>query len=147
MLTQTGVKAALPKSKPYKLADFAGLHLLVRPNGSRLWRFRYQFDGREKLISFGPYPQVSLAAARIQRDHVRAQLRSGIDPMHARRRQVERDRARRAARDFRLVLTDSGELTVSTRYLSMRLTAKHTAALRAFLIAASEPSGASNASE
>ena len=49
---------ATKRSKDYKLADGEGLYLLVHPNGSKLWRFKYRFDGKEKLLSFGAYPDV-----------------------------------------------------------------------------------------
>ncbi|AOH84091.1 hypothetical protein AWL63_09060 [Sphingomonas panacis] len=49
---------ATERAKDYKLADGEGLYLLVRPNGSKLWRFKYRFDGKEKLLSFGAYPDV-----------------------------------------------------------------------------------------
>ena len=80
MLTEHAVGNSKPKPKPYKLADFAGLYLLVQPNGSKWWRLKYRLQGVEKCISLGIHPGVSLALARQRRDHVRAQLRSGVDP-------------------------------------------------------------------
>lgn len=55
---------AVPADKPYKLADGGGLFLLVQPNGSKLWRMKYRFAGKERLLSFGAYPAISLSAAR-----------------------------------------------------------------------------------
>ena len=60
-LTQLMIIKAAPKPKPYKLADGAGLHLLVTPKGSKLWRYRYHFGGRENMLTFGPFPVTSLA--------------------------------------------------------------------------------------
>jgi integrase len=80
MLTAATIKAARPTEKPYKLADGDGLALLVKPNGARLWRFRYFWHGAERMISLGAYPAVSLALARDKRDEARKQLVTGIDP-------------------------------------------------------------------
>ncbi|GFE94894.1 tyrosine-type recombinase/integrase [Acetobacter persici] len=80
MLTDTAIRKAKPRDKQYKLYDERGLHLLVRPNGSRLWHYRYMFEGKEKTLSIGPYPEVSLAEARSARDSARADLRAGLNP-------------------------------------------------------------------
>ncbi len=63
-LTDTAIKRSRPSEKPYKLADGKGLYLLVNPTGSKLWRWKYRHDGKEKLMPFGAYPDVSLADAR-----------------------------------------------------------------------------------
>lgn len=55
-LTDTAVKNAKPKAKPYKLTDGDGLYLLIKPNGGRYWRFKYLYVGREKLLALGTYP-------------------------------------------------------------------------------------------
>src|ERR1700687_4498414 len=67
-LTDAAVRSAKPKDRPYKLADSRGLYLLVNPNGSKWWRLKYRFGGKEKLLSLGVYPEVSLRAARAKRD-------------------------------------------------------------------------------
>ena len=69
---------------PTKLADGAGLVLLVNPNGSGWWRLRYYYGGREKMLSFGAYPQVSLKAAREQQDAAKLSLAAGRDPSYER---------------------------------------------------------------
>lgn len=79
-LTVVEIKSAKPKEKPYKMADEKGLYLLVNPNGSKLWKFKYRFSGVEKKLSFGAFPDVSLAAARDARDEARRQLTNTIDP-------------------------------------------------------------------
>jgi hypothetical protein len=63
-LTMKQIENAKPKDKPYKIADGGGLCLLVAPFGARLWRWRYRFDGREKMMAFGEFPLVTLKAAR-----------------------------------------------------------------------------------
>jgi integrase len=87
MLTDTSIRNAKPKEKPYKLADSGGLYLLVTPNGSRLWRLKYRVGGIEKLLSFGSYPQVSLKEARDKAFEAKQGLFSGIDPSQAKKAQ------------------------------------------------------------
>ena len=60
-LSHFAISKAAPKEKPYKLSDGSGLHLLVEPNGSKKWRFRYHFEKREKMIALGTYPATSIA--------------------------------------------------------------------------------------
>lgn len=79
-LTDTAIRAAKPAEKPYKLADGGGLHLLINPGGSRLWRLKYRFGGKEKLLALGAYPTVSLARAREKREEAKALLAEGVDP-------------------------------------------------------------------
>lgn len=79
-LTDVQVRQAKPKDKPYKLTDERGLHLYITPAGSRLWRYRYEIAGKEQLLSFGPYPEVTLSEARGQRDEARQDLRDGKNP-------------------------------------------------------------------
>lgn len=79
-LTVAEVKNAKPREKPYKMADEKGLYLLVNPNGSKLWKFKYRFSGVEKKLSFGAFPDVSVSAARDARDDARRQLTNTIDP-------------------------------------------------------------------
>ncbi|WP_075257042.1 tyrosine-type recombinase/integrase [Herbaspirillum camelliae] len=74
------VKNAKPKDKSYKLADGGGLYLLVTPTGSKGWRLKYLFLGKEKLISLGTYPEVSLQEARKRRDSNKELVSDGVDP-------------------------------------------------------------------
>ena len=80
MLTATAVRNAKSSKKPRKLADERGLYLLVVPNGSKYWRLKYRFDGKEKLLALGVFPDVSLADARKRRDDARKVLADGVDP-------------------------------------------------------------------
>jgi integrase len=80
MLTDTRIKALKPGTDPFKVADSGGLHLLVTPIGGKLWRQAYRFDGKQRTLSFGSYPDISLAAARARREAAKTQLRNGIDP-------------------------------------------------------------------
>jgi len=82
-LTETQAKNAKPRERAYKLADSEGLFLLVQPNGTKLWRMKYRFAGKEKLLSFGAYPELGIAAARDKRKAAKALLAEGKDPMKA----------------------------------------------------------------
>jgi len=79
-LTDPAIRNAKAESKPVKLFDSGGLFLLVTPAGGKWWRFKYRFGGKEKLLSLGTYPEVSLKDARGNRDDARALLRAGVDP-------------------------------------------------------------------
>lgn len=79
-LTDMAARNAKGKEKPYKLAAGAGLYLQVMPNGNRYWRMKYRHAGKEKLLSIGVYPEVTLKEACDKRDAARAQLRDGKDP-------------------------------------------------------------------
>ena len=87
LLTDKAVKGAKPTEKQYKLPDGKGLFLLVLPTGGKYWHFRSKVGGKEKLISFGTYPEVTLAEAREKRDTARKQLANGIDPGEVRKAQ------------------------------------------------------------
>ena len=80
MLTDTAIRNAKPTAKARKLHDAGGLFLLIKPTGSKLWRVRYQFDGKERQASLGAYPDVSLKFAREQRDALRKDVAEGRDP-------------------------------------------------------------------
>lgn len=85
LLTDIQIRKAKPKDKAYTLNDGKGLSLLVEPNGSKGWRFRYRFAGKPKMISLGVYDQVSLADARRKRDEAKKQLSENINPSDARK--------------------------------------------------------------
>src|SRR5690242_2896092 len=84
-LTHTAIRAAKAHAKAVKLFDGAGLYLEISPSGGKWWRWKYRYGGKEKRLSLGVYPHVSLKAAREKRDAIRQQLASGIDPGHARK--------------------------------------------------------------
>jgi integrase len=101
-LTDTAIRTAKSGEKPYKLADEKGLFLLVNPNGSKWWRLKYRVDGKEKLLSFGTYPDVGLKAARSKRDEARNMLANGIDPGENRKAQ-KATRTESAANSFEVI--------------------------------------------
>ncbi|ENJ7583908.1 tyrosine-type recombinase/integrase, partial [Providencia rettgeri] len=84
-LSDVKVRTAKPQEKAYKLTDGDGMVLLVHPNGSKYWRFRYRFGGKEKMLALGKYPEVSLADARARRDEARKQLANDIDPSESKK--------------------------------------------------------------
>jgi hypothetical protein len=79
-LTDTEIKKAKPADKDYKLFDGGGLFMLVKTNGGKLWRLKYSFEGKEKLLSLGTYPTTSLLEARAKRDEHKKEIAKGIDP-------------------------------------------------------------------
>lgn len=79
-LTDIKVRTARPTDKQYKLTDGSGMHLLVHPNGSEYWRLQYRFDGKQKMLAHGVYPDISLADTSVRRDEARKLLANGIDP-------------------------------------------------------------------
>ncbi len=90
MLTDTAIRKAQPRAKAYRLTDERGLHMLVQPNGSKLWQLRYRHGGKERTASLGQYPDISLRVARERRDAARTTVALGVDP-------VADKRARQAA--------------------------------------------------
>lgn len=108
LLSDRGIKAALKAAEasgsPSKMKDGAGLRLDVRPNRSGWWRFRFWFDGKERMLSLGTYPETSLAQARARRDEARAQLAAGLDPSALRKS----EKAARSSRVEALALEAAG---------------------------------------
>ena len=79
-LTDIALKNLKPSDRPYKVSDANGLYILVKPNGTKHWRMKYRFMGKEKLMAYGPYPLISLKEAREKRDRDKKLLIEGIDP-------------------------------------------------------------------
>lgn len=82
-LSNAQIRGLKPKEKPYKVSDFEGLYLDVRPSGSKLWRLKYRFGGKEKLLALGAYPAVGLSEARKAKEAARVILAAGRDPSAA----------------------------------------------------------------
>jgi integrase len=103
-LTDTAIRNAKPKpdKKQLKLFDSRGLFLLVSPSGGKWWRLRYRFNGKEKQVSLGVYPDVSLQDARERRDQARKLLANGVDPSEN-RKALKAAKAERAANSFEVV--------------------------------------------
>lgn len=101
-LTDTAIRNTKPADKPLKLTDERGLYLLLKPNGSRWWRFDYRYGGKRKTLSMGVYPDVSLKEARNRRDEVRKLLASDVDPGEN-RKAVKAAKLEKAANSFEVV--------------------------------------------
>ena len=86
-LNDMQIRRAKPEDKPYTLGDGQGLSLLIEPNGSKSWRFRYRFAGKPKMISLGVYPTITLADARSRRDEARKLVAEGKNPSEVRKEQ------------------------------------------------------------
>jgi integrase len=90
-------RSAKPREKPFKLSDGGGLYLLVQPNGTKLWRLAYRYDGKQKLLALGQYPVTTLTDARIKRDAAKKLLSDSVDPSIERK--TERLTARMSRRN------------------------------------------------
>ncbi|WP_137753870.1 integrase arm-type DNA-binding domain-containing protein [Sphingopyxis sp. L1A2A] len=103
-LTDLAIRNAKPGPKPIKLADGAGMFLLVTPAGGKLWRLKYRIDGREKLLAIGAYPEIGLSDARKRRDEARTMIALGKDP--SREKQRDKLRSRKQAADTFTAIAD-----------------------------------------
>ena len=138
-LTDLQVKDAQAKAQPYKLSDGGNLYLLVNPNGAKYWRMDYRIFNNRRTAAFGKYPQVSLSAAREQRDNARNLITDGIDPVELKREQSKRERAARPkAPILHLSMNDLGEMVIENKYRRLTLNMAQVEALRAFLTATNE---------
>lgn len=106
-LTDPDIRNAKPKDKPFKLADGGGLFLLVNASGSKYWRMKYRYAGKEKLLALGVYPDVTLKQARQKRDLARKKLSDGLDPGEVRKA---------AAREKKLAAVNSFEAVAREWY-------------------------------
>lgn len=101
-LSDRQVKQTKPREKDYKLTDGRGMFLLVKKNGSKYWRFKYYFDGKEKMLALGVYPDISLADARERREDARKMVAKDIDPSEVKKR-VKQARKMKAENTFEII--------------------------------------------
>lgn len=101
-LTDVAIRKIKPADKPRKVTDERGLYLLVSPSGGKLWRLKYRFDRKERLLALGAYPDVSLVRAREKRDEARRLLADGVDPGENRKIQ-KAARAALSANSFEII--------------------------------------------
>lgn len=111
------------------------MYLEILPTGSKSWRLKYRFGGKEKRLSMGTYPEVSLAAARQQRETYRQLLANGTDPaeQHRAERDAEREARAREVAAMRFTVDNSGALSICLGTRRITLLPSETAELRAFL--------------
>ena len=88
-LSDIQVSKAKPKDKDYNLFDGGGLYLLVTSTGGKLWRMKYRFEGKERRIAFGSYPEISLADARRRKEEARKLVANGTDPGNLKKAQKQ----------------------------------------------------------
>lgn len=117
-LVDVTIKKAKPREKDYKLSDGGGLYLLVASTGGKRWRFKYRFDGKEKLLSLGVYPDISLADARDGRDKARKFVANGIDPS-ADRKALKESKAELQANSFEVIAREWHKHMVDGKAWSM----------------------------
>lgn len=108
-LTEPQVRSAKPASKPFKLYDSEGLFLFVTPSGGKLWRYRFRFDDKEKVLALGAYPKLGLAAARKKRNTAIEAVQAGVDPT-AERREAKAARAQAKRHPFKSVALEWHDL-------------------------------------
>src|ERR1700730_18189135 len=84
-ITDTEIKRENPEQKPYSMSDSGGLHIVISPAGGKLWRWKYRFESKEKLMALGKYPQVPLAMDRERHGERRRLLATGVYPMAQRK--------------------------------------------------------------
>ncbi len=122
-LTEAAIRALKPAGKPRRVADERGLYLEVSVTGSKLWRYKYRFEGREKRLALGTYPDVGLRLARDRREEARSTLARGIDPGAVRRAEKASMQSRRGAsfeaiaREFHAKQKDTWSPTHYNRWL------------------------------
>ncbi len=95
-LTDFQVSKAKPRDRDYKLTDGGGLYLLVTMTGGKLWRLKYRFAGKEKLLAIGPYPEISLSDARMRREEARRLIANATDPAEIKKAARETEKEQRA---------------------------------------------------
>ena len=98
-LTNIACQKAQPDQKPYKMFDSGGLYLEVMPNGSKYWRLKYRYFGKENRLAIGVYPRISLAEARERREQAKKALDNNINPSVSKKEQkiYPRDRGHRGS--------------------------------------------------
>jgi hypothetical protein len=104
-LSDVEIRKAKPKAAPYKKFDEGGLFLLINPSGSKLWRLKYRFDGKEKLLALGSYPEKTLLQARNERKEALDILEVGRDP-GAERKAAKQKKALKAQNAFKVIALD-----------------------------------------
>ncbi len=108
-LSEVVVRKAKPEAKPYKKADGGGMYLEVMPNGSKYWRLKYRFAGKEKRLALGVYPDISLSDARGRRDDARKLLAHDTDPGAVKQSQ-KRQTKQSAANSFEAIAREFHKL-------------------------------------
>lgn len=134
LLTEQLIETIATPTRPTRVNDGNGLYLLVNPNGSKWWRFDYQFGGKRNTLSMGVYPGVGLSAARERKDEAKKLLTEGIKPSgHAKAKKPTNLSVNKQQCDTRFLIDDNGTLSLNLGRRSVKLTPPETTELRAFL--------------
>jgi hypothetical protein len=134
-LTDAQIRALKPKDKAYKRFLGNGLYVLVHPNGSKYWRVKYRFAGRERVYSIGVFEDVDVSAATEALEMIRSMAREGTDPAEVKRQAAKATDKPVSNNVFCLALSLKGSLTIETDTKLVTLTPSQTKALRDFLVA------------
>lgn len=121
-VTPLQIKNAQPKDKPYKIYDEQGLFMIVNPNGSKWWRLKYRFQGKEKTISLGVYPKISLKEARVKRNQHRLIIESKHDPSEVREEKKLKERSDHSFAHLALLWHKKKATNWTTKYSDSVLT-------------------------
>jgi len=113
-LSDTAIRNAKPKDKPFKIADEKGMFLLINPNGSKYFRLDYRFAGKRKTLAIGVYPDTGLKVAREKRDQAREQIANGIDP-NENKKAVKLARSESMANSFEIVALEWYQKSITTK--------------------------------
>lgn len=124
-----------PSLRPFKVYDGGGLYILVNPDGSMRWRFKYRFSGKERLLSCGTFPTVALEDARARRDAFRELLRDGVDPGNyvKEEKAAQQEADTRRFSGARFFVDNEGALIIHMGTRRITLTPAETDTLRTFL--------------
>ena len=133
IVTNQKIASLDTKDKAYKFSIGEGLYLLVKPNGAKYWRMKYRINGKEKSLSFGVYPRISIEQAIQLRNEAKNKLRVGHDPALDKAIDKESKRVEKAKQVFQFSLSDSGGLTIKLNNSKLSLTQEQTEAVRVFL--------------
>ncbi|HII3142862.1 TPA: Arm DNA-binding domain-containing protein [Citrobacter braakii] len=128
------IKSLDTRSKPYKFSIGRGLFLLVNPTGSKCWRMKYRIEGKEKSLTFGAWPDVTITEAIKLREEARTKLKDGYDPARDKAQEREQRRQQRARQSFQLSLSEHYSLTIKTTKQTLSLTPEQSQAVKAFLL-------------
>lgn len=133
-LTEHIIEKTPTPTKRARLNDGDSLYLIINPNGSKWWRFDYQFDGKRKTLSMGVYPIINLRTARENRDKARDLLANGINPSAQRKAAKNSEKAAsKTQSDDRFLIDNEGALTLKLSRRTIVLTQAETMELTAFL--------------
>jgi hypothetical protein len=137
-LTEQEINKLLPRTKRYTISDGKNLYLVIEPSGAKRWHFSYRRLGKPTTLSFGTYPETSIAEARQQRENVSRLIINGVDPAAQRREEQKQVRiARPKAPILHISMGEHGGMTIENKYSRITLPQAQVAALKAFMAATS----------